>query len=58
LAIIGVLPDNPAELQAIAPDDGRKQFISYGPHYLDRIVYQEKPDIIFCIQDIWGVDLL
>lgn len=52
----GALPDAQAELNAIAPNDQAKRMIAYGPHYLDKVIYQEKPDVFFAIQDIWGID--
>lgn len=55
-ASFGALPDNQMELQVIAPDDNSKRFIAYGPHFLDKIVFQEKPDVIFFVNDIWGID--
>jgi glycosyltransferase involved in cell wall biosynthesis len=52
----GALPDNPMELQAIAPDEGTRRFMAYGAHCLDKIIFQERPDVVFCVQDIWGID--
>lgn len=52
----GALPDLQAEFNAVAPNDQAKRLVAYGPHYLNRVVYQEKPDVYFAIQDIWGID--
>lgn len=52
----GGLPDNPAELNALAPNDESKRLAAYGIHLLDKVIYQEKPDVYFGIQDIWGID--
>lgn len=52
----GTIPDNMMELQSIAPDEQSKRLASYGLHYLDKIIYQEKPDIYIAVQDIWGID--
>jgi len=52
----GTMPDNQMELQAIAPDEPRQRLVGYGSHYLDRIIYQEKPDVYIAVQDIWGID--
>jgi hypothetical protein len=29
---------------------------SYGQHYLDRVIKEEKPDVYIAVQDIWGID--
>lgn len=29
---------------------------SYGAHFIDRVINEEKPDVYFAVQDIWGVD--
>jgi glycosyltransferase involved in cell wall biosynthesis len=52
----GTVPDNMMELNAIAPTDQHKRMVAYGSHYLDRIITQEKPDVYFAVQDIWGID--
>jgi len=52
----GTVPDNPAEVEALAPDDPRKRMLAYGANLLDKIIYQEKPDVYIGVQDIWGID--
>lgn len=52
----GTLHDNPAELNAVAPNDQMKRLAAYGAFLLDKLIYQEKPDVFFGIQDIWGID--
>lgn len=53
---IGSLPDTQQELELLNRDPNLARMASYGAHYLDRIIDQEKPDIYIAIQDIWGVD--
>lgn len=55
----GVLPDNPAELEAIQRgDQGVARAMGYGAHNLDKVVYETKPDVIFSIEDFWGINYL
>lgn len=53
---IGSLPDNPQEFELINRDPHLARMASYGAHYLDRVISEEKPDVYIAIQDIWGVD--
>jgi glycosyltransferase involved in cell wall biosynthesis len=53
---IGSLPDTQQELELLNRDPNLARMASYGAHYLDRIIDQEKPDIYIAVQDIWGVD--
>ena len=53
---VGSLPDNPQELELLNKDPHLARMASYGAHYLDRIIEQEKPDVYIAVQDIWGVD--
>lgn len=52
----GALPDNPNEFGMIAPDDNAKRIVAYGAYNLDKLIYQEKPDVYIAVQDIWGID--
>ena len=52
----GSLPDTQQELELLNRDPNLARMASYGAHFLDRIIEQEKPDIYIAIQDIWGVD--
>ena len=52
----GTIPNNPAEFNALAPTDDAKRMISYGVHFLDSVIHEEKPDVFFAVQDIWGID--
>lgn len=59
---IGCLPDNQQETQnylnQFRPEEREPRFreMCYGAYYLDKIIADEKPDVYFGIQDIWGVD--
>jgi glycosyltransferase involved in cell wall biosynthesis len=53
---IGSLPDTQQELELLNRDPNLARMASYGAHYLDRIIDQEKPDVYIAVQDIWGVD--
>jgi hypothetical protein len=52
----GALPDNPNEFNMVAPDDNAKRIVAYGAYNLDKLIYQEKPDVYIAVQDIWGID--
>jgi len=58
---IGCLPDNQQELNNILaqfrPEERDPKFreMCYGSYFLDKVISEEKPDIYFGIQDIWGV---
>ena len=53
---IGSLPDNPKEIEELNKDPNIARLASYGAHYLDKIIQEEKPDIYIAVQDIWGID--
>ena len=53
---VGALPDNPQEIEQLNKDPNLARLASYGAHYLDRIIKEEKPDIYIAVQDIWGID--
>ena len=53
---IGCLPDSQAEVEMLQKDPNVSKLASYGAHYLDRVVKEEKPDVYIAVQDIWGVD--
>jgi glycosyltransferase involved in cell wall biosynthesis len=53
---IGSLPESQQELEQLNKDPNLARLASYGAHYLDRVINDEKPDVYFAIQDIWGVD--
>ena len=53
---IGCLPDNQVEMQQINRDPSYSRQVNYGSLYLDEVIKEEKPDVYFAMQDIWGVD--
>jgi glycosyltransferase involved in cell wall biosynthesis len=53
---VGSLPNTQQELDQLNRDPNLGRMASYGAHYLDRIINEEKPDVYFAVQDIWGVD--
>jgi len=53
---IGSLPDNPQEIEQLNKDPNVARLASYGAHYLDKIIQEEKPDTYIAVQDIWGID--
>jgi glycosyltransferase involved in cell wall biosynthesis len=53
---VGSLPNTQQELDQLNKDPNLGRMASYGAHYLDRVINDEKPDVYFAVQDIWGVD--
>lgn len=53
---VGCLPDSQEEVNKLNQDPNAMRMASYGAHYLDRVIKEEKPDAYIAIQDIWGVD--
>ena len=53
---VGALPDNPQEIEQLNRDPNVARLASYGAHYLDRVIQEEKPDVYIAVQDIWGID--
>ena len=53
---IGCLPDDQREMQQLQKDPNVARLASYGAHYIDRVITEEKPDVYIATQDIWGVD--
>ena len=53
---VGCLPDSQEEVNKLNQDPNAMRMASYGAHYLDRVIKDEKPDAYIAIQDIWGVD--
>ena len=53
---IGALPSNPTEIESLNRDPNAARAASYGAYYLDKVIKEEKPDVYFAVQDIWGVD--
>jgi glycosyltransferase involved in cell wall biosynthesis len=53
---IGTLPDTSKEIEEINRDPNVARMASYGAHFLDKVIKQEKPDVYIAAQDIWGID--
>ena len=53
---VGSLPNNQQELDQLNRDPNLARMASYGAYSIDRIINEEKPDVYFAVQDIWGVD--
>jgi len=53
---VGSLPDSEEEIQKLNQDPNNARLASYGALLLDQIIKEEKPDVYFAVQDIWGVD--
>ena len=53
---IGCLPDSQLEMEMLQKDPGVAKLASYGAHFIDKVIKQEKPDVYIAVQDIWGVD--
>jgi glycosyltransferase involved in cell wall biosynthesis len=53
---VGSLPNSQQELQELNKDPNVARLASYGAHYLDKVMQEEKPDIYIAVQDIWGID--
>jgi glycosyltransferase involved in cell wall biosynthesis len=53
---VGALPDTQQEIDQLNKDPNVARMASYGAHYLDRIIQDEKPDVYLAVQDIWGID--
>ncbi len=53
---IGCLPNTREEIEAIRRDPQVEKVAGYGSLNLDKVIYEEKPDVYIAAQDIWGVD--
>ena len=53
---IGCLPADNNELAKIQRDPSYARQAGYGAHFIDKAIKEEKPDVYFGVQDIWGVD--
>lgn len=50
----GTLPDDPNALQQLNRDPSLGRAASYGMLQLDRVIEQEKPDVVFEVEDFWA----
>jgi len=59
---VGCLPNTQEEINnymnQFRPEEreGRFREMCYGSYYLDRAIKENKPDVYFAIQDIWGIN--
>ena len=53
---IGSLPDSNQEIEQLNKDPNIARLASYGAHFLDKVIQEEKPDVYIAVQDIWGID--
>jgi len=53
---VGSLPNTQQEMEQLNRDPNLARLASYGAHFVDRVINEEKPDVYFAVQDIWGVD--
>jgi hypothetical protein len=53
---LGTLPSTELDRQKIQQDPTLARSAHYGAYYIDKVIYDEKPDIYIGCQDIWGVD--
>jgi|TARA_B110000908_G_scaffold169442_1_gene226604 glycosyltransferase involved in cell wall biosynthesis len=51
---LGSIPSNPADIQKIQSDPHLSRMATYGGYRVEQIVKDEKPDILWCSDDIWA----
>lgn len=49
----GCIPNDPNIINQLNADPGRARAVSYGAHYIDEIIKNEKPDVYIGSDDIW-----
>lgn len=52
---VGAIPNTALEVEQVNKEEGGQQKAFYGEYNLDKVVYEEKPDLYIGIQDIWGL---
>jgi glycosyltransferase involved in cell wall biosynthesis len=50
----GAVPTDPQIIAQLNQDPFRARQVSYGAYYIDKIVKEEKPDILWCSDDVWS----
>lgn len=50
----GCIPNDPGVIQQLNQDPGRARMASYGGLLIDQVVKDEKPDILWCSDDVWS----
>lgn len=56
--VIGSMPTDPAELENVNKDGNYARFASYGGHLIDKVLQDEKPDLMVFSDDIWSFPYL
>jgi len=51
---IGSIPSNPLDIQKIQSDPHLSRMASYGGYRVEQVIKDEKPDILWCSDDIWS----
>lgn len=51
----GALPDDQSELDQFRDDPVKMQAIHYGAYNINKVLSQEKPDVLIMVEDIWGM---
>ena len=51
---IGSIPSNPLDIQKIQSDPHLSRMASYGGYRIEQVIKDEKPDILWCSDDIWS----
>lgn len=52
--VIGCLPNNPQEMENINKDQNYARFAQYGGHLIDKVIQEEKPDLMVFSDDPWA----
>lgn len=50
----GCIPNDPQIIQQLNNDPGRARNVAYGSYYIDEVIKNEKPDILWESDDIWS----
>ena len=50
----GTIPADPNILNQLNQDPGRARSVSYGSFFIDKVIKEEKPDILWCSDDLWA----
>ena len=52
---VGTIPANEQFQKQYQSDERIRQIAGYGYYMIDKIIKDEKPDILLCAQDVWGI---
>lgn len=50
----GCIPNDPSTIQQLNQDPNRARMASYGGLLIDQVIKDEKPDILWCSDDVWS----